>query len=92
MSPLPPLLLPSRWGAVMAGSAAHARTDVKLVVDVNTPHRHAQSAPVFVQHQQVPVHARTVHTRPHTVQFDHGRDRFDHNNRRGGMVMPTATA
>lgn len=73
-------------GAVVAGSAAHARTDVKLVVDVNTPHRYVQSAPVFVQHQQVPVQARTVYTQPQTVQFDHDRDRFDHNNRRGGML------
>lgn len=65
-------------GAVVAGSAAHAGTDVKLVVDVNTPHRYVQSSPVFVQHQQIPL--------PRTVQFDHGRDRFDHNNRRGGML------
>lgn len=40
-------------GAVVAGSAAHAGTDVKLVIDVNTPHRYVQSAPVFVQHQQI---------------------------------------
>lgn len=68
-------------GAVVAGSAAHARTDVALVVDLNLPHRYVQPAPVFVQHQQIPLQAHTVYTQPQTVQFDH--DRFD---RRGGAL------
>ena len=42
-------------GAVVAGSAAHARSDVTLA----------------------------IYTQPQTVQFDHGRDRFD---RRGGAL------
>jgi hypothetical protein len=70
-------------GALVAGSAAHARTDVTLVVGLNTPHRYVQPAPVFVQHQQIPLQARTIYTRPQTVQFGHDRDRFD---RRGGAL------
>jgi hypothetical protein len=59
-------------GAIVAGSAAHAGTDVTLVVGLNTPQRHVQPAPVFVQHQ------------PSPVQFGHDRDRFDRFDRRGG--------
>ncbi|HSV46262.1 MAG TPA: hypothetical protein VLJ58_10775 [Ramlibacter sp.] len=55
-------------GAIVAGSAAHARTDVTLVV--NAPQRHAQPAPVLVQHV------------PQTVQYGHDRDRFDHRDHR----------
>jgi hypothetical protein len=68
-------------GAVVAGSAAHARSDVTLAVDLNPPHRHVQPAPVFVQHQKAP----TTYTQPRTVQFEHERDRFDRNNHRGGV-------
>ena len=66
-------------GAVVAGTAAHASTDVRLVVDLNTPHRYVQPyvqpAPVYVQP---------------AVQFGHDRDRFDRDlrfdrhDRRGG--------
>jgi hypothetical protein len=73
-------------GAVVAGSAAHARTDVALVVDLNLPNRYVQPGPVFVQHQQVAVQARTIYRQPQTVQFDHDHDRFDRNNRRGGAL------
>jgi hypothetical protein len=72
-------------GAVVAGSAAHARTDVTLVVDLNSPHRYVQPAPVFVQHQQIPLQARTIYTQPQTVQFGHDRDRFDRFDRRGAL-------
>jgi thrombospondin type 3 repeat protein len=71
-------------GALMAGSAAHARTDVTLVLDLNSPHRYAQPAPVFVQHQQIPLQARTVYMQPQNLQFGHDRDRFDRFDRRGG--------
>jgi len=70
-------------GAVVVGSAAHARTDVTLVVDLNTPHRYVQPAPVFVQHQQIPMQERTIYTQPQTVQFGHDSDRFDGYGRRG---------
>jgi hypothetical protein len=73
--------------AVVAGSAAHARTDVTLVVDLNASRRHAQPAPVFVQHQPVPLHARPTATPPQPVQFGHDDDRFhrfDRLDRRGG--------
>ena len=59
-------------GAIVAGSAAHAGTDVTLVVALNTPQRHVQPAPVFVQHQQP------------AAQFGHDHDRFDRFDRRGG--------
>ena len=78
-------------GAVGAGSAAHARTDVTLIVDTGTSQRYVQPAPVFVQHQQAPVQTRTIYTQPQTVQYDHGRDRFDRfdrfdrYNRRSGV-------
>ena len=50
-------------GAVVAGSAAHAGTEVKLVVGVNSPHGYVQPAPAA--HLQ-------------TVQFGHDRfDRSD---------------
>jgi len=62
-------------GAVVAGSAAHAQTDVRLVVDLNTPHRYVQPAPVFVHQQQMPLQARPIYTRPQTVEFGHDRDR-----------------
>jgi hypothetical protein len=71
-------------GAVVAGSAAHARTDVTLAVDLNSPHRYVQPAPVFVQHQPIPLQARPIYTQPQTVQFGHDSDRFDRNDRRGG--------
>ena len=71
---------------IVAGSAAHARTDVTLVVDLDSPHRYERPAPVFVQHQQVPTPVRTIYTQPPTVQFDHDRDRFDRNTRRGGAL------
>lgn len=67
-------------GAVAAGSVAHARTEV-IVVDLDTPHRYVQPAPVFVQHQPVPLQGRTIYTQPREVQFDHDSDRFDRNDR-----------
>lgn len=73
-------------GAVVAGSAAHARTDVTLVVDLDSPHRYVQPAPVFVQHQQIPLYGRTIYRQPPTVQFGHDRDRFDRHDRRGGAL------
>ena len=56
-------------GAVVAGSAAHARTDETLVVDLSPQHRYVQPAPVFVPPQPVPV----------------GYDRFDRFDRRGAF-------
>lgn len=73
-------------GAVVVGSAAHARTDVTLLVDLNTPHRYVQPAPVFVQHQQIPMQERTIYKQPQTVQFGHDSDRVDrYGHRRGAL-------
>ena len=68
-------------GAAAAGSAAHARTDVTLVID--TPHRQVQSAPVFVQHQPYAVQPAVVYNGPRTVQFDRDSDRM---GRRGNPM------
>jgi hypothetical protein len=59
-------------GAIVAGTAAHASTDVRLVVDLNTPHRYVQPAPVYVQ--------------PQAVQYRHDGDRFDRFNRNDRVV------
>jgi hypothetical protein len=58
-------------GAVVAGTAAHAGTNVTLVVGQNAPHRYVQPAPVVAQLQ--------------TVQYRQQRDRFDRFDRRGPM-------
>ena len=50
-------------GAVVAGTAAHAGTNVTLVVGQNSPHRYVQPAPVVAQLQ--------------TVQFRRDGNRFD---------------
>lgn len=73
-------------GAIVAASAAHARTDVTLVVDLGTPHRYVQPAPVFVQHQQVQRHDRLIYPQPQAVQFGHDSDRFDRYGRRGAAL------
>jgi hypothetical protein len=53
-------------GAVVAGTAAHAGTNVTLVVG-QTSSRYVQPAPMVAQLQ--------------TVQFGHDRERFDRNDR-----------
>jgi hypothetical protein len=53
-------------GAIVAGSAAHARTDVSLVVDLSPQYR-VQSAPVYAQ--------------PQVVQHRYDHDRYDGNFR-----------
>lgn len=70
-------------GAVAAGSAAHARSDVTLVVDLSPQHRYMQPAPVFVQHQQVPLQGRTIYVQPQHVQYGDDHDRFERYGRRG---------
>jgi hypothetical protein len=69
--------------AALAGSAAHARTDVRLVVAVNTPQGAAQPTSVFVQHRPYGQPA-PVYTQPQPVPWGHDRDRFDRNDRRFG--------
>jgi hypothetical protein len=62
-------------GALVAGSAAHARTDVAVVVDLDTPHRYVQ-----------PIYAQPTYTQPRTVQFGHDSDRYDRYDRRRGPL------
>jgi hypothetical protein len=57
-------------GAVVAGTAAHAGTDIKLFVGLNAPNAYVQPAPAFGQLQ--------------SVRFAH--DRFDRFDRRGGPL------
>jgi hypothetical protein len=59
-------------GAVVAGTAAHAGTDVRLVIGLNAPHAYVQPAPVVAQVQ--------------TVQYRHDGDRFDRFNRNDRVV------
>ena len=40
-------------GAVVAASAAHARSDVMVSIGLNVPVRHVEPAPVYVQPQPV---------------------------------------
>ena len=54
-------------GAVMAGSAAHARSDVTLSIGVNVPYDYVQPAPVYVQPQPVYVQPRSVYVQPRPV-------------------------
>ena len=50
-------------GAVVAASAAHARSDVVLSIGLNVPVGHVERAPVYVQPQPA-----YVHTQPAYVQ------------------------
>jgi hypothetical protein len=48
-------------GAVVAASAAHARSDVVFSIGVNVPGGYAQPAPVYVQPQPVYVQPRPAY-------------------------------
>jgi PXPV repeat (3 copies) len=54
-------------GAVVAASAAHARSDVTFSIDVNGPGGYAQHQPVYVQPQPVYVQPRPVYVQPQPV-------------------------
>jgi hypothetical protein len=54
-------------GAVVAASAAHARSDVTLSIGVNAPYGYVQPAPVYVQPQPVYVQPRPVYVHPQPV-------------------------
>jgi hypothetical protein len=71
-------------GAVVAASAAHARSDVVLSIGLNVPHAYVQPAPVYVQPQPVYVQPRHGYVQPQTIYY--GRDRDD--DRRYGRGGP----
>jgi hypothetical protein len=48
-------------GAVVAASAAHARSDVIVSIGLNVPVRHVEPAPVYVQPQPVYVQPRPAY-------------------------------
>jgi hypothetical protein len=52
-------------GAVVAASAAHARSDVVFSVGVNVPYGYVQPAPVYVQPQP-------VYVQPHAAYYGQG--------------------
>lgn len=52
------------FGAVVAGTAAHARSDVILSIGLNVPHGYVQPAPVYVQPAPVYVQPRHVYVQP----------------------------
>lgn len=54
-------------GAVVAASAAHARSDVTLSIGVNAPYGYVQPAPVYVQPQPVYVQPRPAYVQPQPV-------------------------
>ena len=68
-------------GAVVAGSAAHAGTDVKVFIGLSSPNAYVQPAPVFLQPQPAYLQPQTTYVQPRTVQFGHDFDGF---NRRAG--------
>ena len=54
-------------GAVVAASAAHARSDVFLSIGLNVPVGHVERAPVYVQPQPVYSQPQHVYTQPQPV-------------------------
>ena len=78
-------------GAVVAASAAHARSDVIVSIGLNVPHAHVQRAPVYVQPQPVYVQPRPAYhgdryyaqrNGPHGDQDRDGvANRFDRDSR-----------
>ena len=54
-------------GAVVAASAAHARSDVIVSVGFNVPHAHVQPAPVYVEPRPVHVQPRPVYVQPRPI-------------------------
>jgi hypothetical protein len=51
-------------GAVVAASAAHARSDVVVSIGLNVPVRHVEPAPVYMQPQPVYVQPQPVYVQP----------------------------
>jgi hypothetical protein len=67
-------------GALAAGSAAHARSDVVVSIGVHAPFGYVQPAPVYVHPQPVYVQPRPVYVQPQPVYvqprpvyYGHGR-------------------
>ena len=54
-------------GALTAGSAAHARSDVFFSIGIAAPVGYAQPAPVYVEPQPVYVEPRPVYVQPRPV-------------------------
>ena len=54
-------------GAVVAASAAHARSDVVFSIGVNTPGGYVVPAPVYVQPRPVYVQPQPVYVQPQPV-------------------------
>jgi hypothetical protein len=66
-------------GAVVAASAAHARTDVVVSIGVQQPYGYVQSAPVYVQPQSYYVQPQTYYVQPQPTYYGSRR----HVQRRG---------
>ena len=58
-------------GAVVAASAAHARSDVIVSIGLNAPHAYVQPAPVYVEPRPVYVQPRPVYVQPQPVYRGH---------------------
>ena len=59
-------------GAVVAASAAHARSDVVFSIGLNVPGGYVQPQPVYVQPQPVYVQPQPVYVQPHAAYYGHG--------------------
>ena len=56
-------------GAVVAASAAHARSDVIVSIGLNVPGVHVQPAPVYTQPQPAYVHPQPVYVQPRQAAY-----------------------
>jgi hypothetical protein len=60
-------------GALVAGDAAQARSDVGLSIGINQPYGYVHSAPVYVAPPPVYVHPRPVYVQPQRIYYDQPR-------------------
>ena len=66
-------------GAVVAASAAHARSDVIVSIGLNVPVRHhVEPAPVYVQPQPVYVQPQPAYVQPQPVYVQPRPDYYGH--------------
>ncbi len=75
-------------GAVVAASAAHARSDVIVSIGFNVPDAHVQPAPVYVQPRPVHVQPRPIYAQPQPIY--RGQPRYAQRN--GPWAISTVTA
>lgn len=70
-------------GALAAGSAAHARTDVSVSIGLHGPVGYVQPAPVYVQPRPVYVQPHPVYVQPRPVYVQPQPVYYDRHGHRG---------